>query len=707
MKLFGPILFYDLLRTARRSRYTVLRCLYALLLLALMYPVYQTYFHARGPFAVTADPNPAKKLVLFGETFFYVFMTAQFIVVSLLTPAYVAGAIADEKHQRTLEYILATDLRNREIILGKFTSRLLNLILFLFAGMPVLSLNLLFGGVSVELLWCGFAATAVTMLSLAALSVLQSVYARRTRDAMIRTYVIVIGYFAFWGLLELFKVFLGLDKNTPAEVYIWINAFLDVYNTGNPFVMIAELIMNVRATGTLGMKPFEILGYYSLFHGTLTLVCLTRSILLVRWVYIGQMFGRDAAGNKRSVVDRALFYPVRALGSVLFTRKARLPSKNDGQKKPKDLVAGNGEALATVQPRQVAEKSGLVAEAQLLEEAGPSAISKKPTLRERLRKPLWRRRRPPIGRRPMLWKELYCERTLRLGVLGELAFAALAFVVFLPLFIVTGVAILNYIYSHTGLDDVALMQFNGVVRLVGTLLASFILIGTVVRSANCIGAEQNRLTFETLLGTPLTNFEILSAKWLGSAVSQRWTFGLLAVVWLLATISGAIHWLALGALLLTLGVLVAFTTSLGLVLATRSKSAGRAAATAVIILLALSGLPWLIQDSDGARTSGEIFSPPRLLFAAAFWQGDYDEWKGVKVERPSPNRGWSTSGPSTIDRWRPVIFPVAGLVFYSATGALLWLLALYQFRERCGRIHRRPVRKRVKRAAPAKAGVEA
>ena len=48
-------------------------------------------------------------------------------VILLLTPAYTAGAVAEEKERRTLEFILATDLRNREIILGKVLSRLLNL----------------------------------------------------------------------------------------------------------------------------------------------------------------------------------------------------------------------------------------------------------------------------------------------------------------------------------------------------------------------------------------------------------------------------------------------------------------------------------------------------------------------------------------------------------------------------------------------------
>src|SRR5262249_16642706 len=160
-------------------------------------------------------------------------------------------------------------LRNREVVLGKLASRLANLALFLFTGLPVLSLNLLFGGVSVDLLICGFAATAVTMLSLAALSILQSVYAKRVRDAMIRTYVIMIGYFALWGLILLFREFLRLDGQTPAGVFEVINGFLAIYNAGNPTVTLYELVTEVRKAGAFGTKPYELLGSYSLFHGIL------------------------------------------------------------------------------------------------------------------------------------------------------------------------------------------------------------------------------------------------------------------------------------------------------------------------------------------------------------------------------------------------------------------------------------------------------
>src|SRR5438094_417338 len=84
----------------------------------------------------------------------------------LATAAYTAGAISEEKEHRTLEYLLATDLRNREIVLGKLASRLANLALLVVAGLPVLSLLQFLGGVDPDLMLATFALTGLTMASL-------------------------------------------------------------------------------------------------------------------------------------------------------------------------------------------------------------------------------------------------------------------------------------------------------------------------------------------------------------------------------------------------------------------------------------------------------------------------------------------------------------------------------------------------------------
>src|SRR5438309_11467178 len=109
VRLFGPVLPYDMVRTARRGRFVLIRCVYAGVLASILGMVYLSWYADRpsGEISVT-------ELADFAERFFFTFMTVQFCAVVLLTPAYTGGAIAEEKERHTLEYLLATDLRNPE-----------------------------------------------------------------------------------------------------------------------------------------------------------------------------------------------------------------------------------------------------------------------------------------------------------------------------------------------------------------------------------------------------------------------------------------------------------------------------------------------------------------------------------------------------------------------------------------------------------------
>src|SRR5262249_28646460 len=138
-------------------------------------------------------------LAQLAEQFFFTFMSIQFAVVILLTPAYTAGAIAEEKDRKTLEFLLATDLRNREIVLSKLATRLANMTMLVLTGLPVLSFIQFFGGIDPNLLLVAFATLGLTMASLASLSILNSVLVKRPRDAIVLTYLGAGAYLALSG----------------------------------------------------------------------------------------------------------------------------------------------------------------------------------------------------------------------------------------------------------------------------------------------------------------------------------------------------------------------------------------------------------------------------------------------------------------------------------------------------------------------------
>lgn len=291
-QLFGPVFVYEALRLARHPRYLLARVAFAVLLAGLFT---YAYFHWAKS---NADVNVGNALSIhaeaeLAETFFSIYMVVQFAMVVLLTPAFVAGAIAEEKERRTLEFMLATDLANREIVLGKLAARVGNMTLFLLAGLPVLSFVQFFGGVDPDRLVAGFAATLVTMLGLSAVSLFCSVTSRRTRDAVVLAYFLTITYLGASFILS--------ELNVPgASMRATDNADVYAISIGNPVVAIREL--EYRGNEALWM----ILGHLALFHAAVVSIFAGWSLWCFRSVALRQSHRVvEAAATNQRLRDRS------------------------------------------------------------------------------------------------------------------------------------------------------------------------------------------------------------------------------------------------------------------------------------------------------------------------------------------------------------------------------------------------------------------
>lgn len=300
LKLFGPVLFYDLVRVARRLRYFMIRSIYGFaLLLLLSWTWFMWYMETRfGGFS-------ANDMAMFASSFFYMFMSIQFLVVVILTPAYTAGAISDEKERKTLEFLLATDLRNREIVLSKLVSRLANLILLTLVGLPILSFLQFLGGVDPALVLAGFAATFLTVISLACLSICFSVLVRKTRDAIALTYLTALAYLLLSGGSLLLLLLPGVSEFP--STYNWtspitVEDVLNGLNVGNIVFVIVHLGIDVDSGLPLDESLPSALRNYALFHGAVALICATWAVLRLRTVHLKETYGKPqkAARGVRS-----------------------------------------------------------------------------------------------------------------------------------------------------------------------------------------------------------------------------------------------------------------------------------------------------------------------------------------------------------------------------------------------------------------------
>src|SRR4051812_1826111 len=130
----------------------------------------------------------------FAETAFTGFAGAQGVALLCVIPALLAGVIADEHQRKTLHYLLASRMSSAEIVLGKLGARLLHAGVLVVMGVPVVCLVALFGGLDPWEVFYVYAGTASMVLFIAGLSLLVSVLARRPRDAILTTYVLVAAW---------------------------------------------------------------------------------------------------------------------------------------------------------------------------------------------------------------------------------------------------------------------------------------------------------------------------------------------------------------------------------------------------------------------------------------------------------------------------------------------------------------------------------
>ena len=278
LKLFGPMLWYDLVRTGRRVRTYLIRGAYLLILLAVLWMLYLNAWPHSGYRGAPLNSQIAR----FAENFLYTFLTTQYVLMVLLTPAYTAGAIAEEKQKKTIQFILATDLRSHEIVLGKLGARMAHLGLLLLAGLPVLSAVQFLGGVDPHLILAGFAGTAVTLASTAGVGILASVVARPSRAALFLAYGAVLAYVVACCLGLFVQSWLPRQPfyaGAASGPFSIVN-LIDVIEAGNPVVAVQNAFTSADPFETALLQS---LGAYALFHGIVAVATtLTASVLLRR-----------------------------------------------------------------------------------------------------------------------------------------------------------------------------------------------------------------------------------------------------------------------------------------------------------------------------------------------------------------------------------------------------------------------------------------
>ncbi len=140
---FGPSFAKEMRVTGRKGTTYSYRFVYTILLLLV---IGMAFFGASASISGGGSAAALQQYQAIAPVTATAIIWIQFIVLALLAPSLTAGAVADEKLSRTLPSLMTTPLPASEIILGKFSARLVLLLILAAIPTPILLSVRVFGG---------------------------------------------------------------------------------------------------------------------------------------------------------------------------------------------------------------------------------------------------------------------------------------------------------------------------------------------------------------------------------------------------------------------------------------------------------------------------------------------------------------------------------------------------------------------------------
>src|SRR5262245_31079004 len=173
----GPVFVYEWITAARRWQMYATRALYVALLLAVV-----TVVWAKNVEPGTRLGPDRRAYEAMGTALYQAFVGTQLAIILLAAPAATAGSVCLDKARGTLLHLLVTDLTAREIVLGKLATRLIPVLGLVASSVPVLMACSWFGGLDVDALLGAYAVTAGCAVFGCGLTLLLSVWGRKTHE---------------------------------------------------------------------------------------------------------------------------------------------------------------------------------------------------------------------------------------------------------------------------------------------------------------------------------------------------------------------------------------------------------------------------------------------------------------------------------------------------------------------------------------------
>jgi ABC-type transport system involved in multi-copper enzyme maturation permease subunit len=190
--LAGPLFSREALTVPRQLNHFLIRSGYVGALFVLMYTTAQTTFGWQ-------QVRNLGDIARFGQLVFQIFAVVQLALMMFFAVLFAAGNVSQEKDRRTMLLLLMTDLRDRELVLGKLFASLLLPAVLLAASIPVFIIVQLLGGISLAQIGCAVAIAGAAGLAAGSWGSLVAFWREKTFQTLA---ISLIGIVLFLGAVE-------------------------------------------------------------------------------------------------------------------------------------------------------------------------------------------------------------------------------------------------------------------------------------------------------------------------------------------------------------------------------------------------------------------------------------------------------------------------------------------------------------------------
>ena len=325
--LTGPIFDKEMRVSSRRRRNYVLRFIYIGLFTFLVTVLWIDRV-AHTTSSGYTSVYQASRMASVGQEIIMAVLWFQFLTAQVIAVVMLSTSISDEIYKRTLGVLMTTPIGSFQIVIGKLTSKLLQIVLLLAISLPLLAVVRVFGGVPWNYLLCGLCVTLTAVTFVGSLSLFFSIFTRRAYAAIIQT-ILAMGF--LFGFLPLIVALLMMSSRSSAGRY------MGLLSCTNPYVM-----MSVATDALFSARPTPFATW--LLHCAVMLgasaLLLLLAVIFVRKAALRQAVGASVLTRRGSSCEDARTAAPsirRVVGPPVLWKERRVPLL--GKRKVSQIVA--------------------------------------------------------------------------------------------------------------------------------------------------------------------------------------------------------------------------------------------------------------------------------------------------------------------------------------------------------------------------------